>query len=120
MYLDTRLRCAGCGLRLGDGPPPARCAGCGADIAEVGTWSELEEWGRTRQRGRWRFLLLRVLFLTPGVLVVWAIHAWRGETDPAVYTRGLIFPVIGFVVGCVVWRGSEREYAAAGRRDDVT
>jgi hypothetical protein len=104
---------------LDDGPA-VRCGGCGADLAAVGTWSEVAEWGRTRRKGRWRFALRRSLWFCVVMSVPWAVRLYRGETDPLVYAFDLVWPVAGFVSAWVEWRVAEREYAAAGRRDGAT
>src|SRR5690606_3675372 len=53
--LSTKLRCRACGARLPDGDGRT-CPTCFSELADVGIWSELTEWGETRKKGRAHFI----------------------------------------------------------------
>ncbi len=114
-WLDPRVRCNHCGIPFAEGSA-AVCPGCGAALAEVGTQSELRDWGVTRQRGRRWFVWVRCVLGVGGFLALISCAttaAVRRSTDPVEY---LIFSVpwlVGwYVIGRLHWRGAEREYAA--------
>jgi hypothetical protein len=111
-WLDTRIRCNNCGTPFAE-QGIATCPECGADVNEVGTWSELREWGRTRQRGRVRFLFWWVLGwggLLAGIQC--GVLAWRGVSDWVVYSFTTLLPLAGYFAGRQVWKRAEHEYAA--------
>lgn len=112
-WLDPRVRCNRCGTPFAD-EPVAACPGCGADLAGVGTQSELRDWGAVRQRGPGRFIWRRWVLGWGGLLagLQCAVYAWWGEGDPVVYALTALWPVGGYVIGRQHWRGAEREYAA--------
>jgi hypothetical protein len=109
-WLDPRVRCHGCGAVLPPGEQ-TRCPTCAADLAQVGTWSELQEWGLTRQRGRLRFMCQRVALFGLGAVAACGVIAWRGDMHPVAYALTALWPVGGYVIGRLYWRGAEREYA---------
>ncbi len=110
-WLDPEVRCNNCGTRVA-AESLATCPQCGADLGAVGTQSELREWGRTRQRGRARFLWWSMLawFVVAGVQC--GVFAMRGITDPVVYTFSGVWPAAGYIIGRWKWRSAEREYDA--------
>jgi hypothetical protein len=113
--LSTQLRCKQCGTRLPE-PVPVECPNCQANLAEVGLWSELLEWGKTRQVGRARFVLTHVGYGGLVALGLSLISFFRGD-HLAVYVWWAIFFVIGgYFLGQWYWRAAEREYKAAAER----
>ncbi|MDA0833232.1 MAG: hypothetical protein O2955_06775 [Planctomycetota bacterium] len=61
--LSTKRRCHNCGFRLRD-DIAENCPNCYSHLAQVGVWSELYEWGITRQKGRAHFIWGASIFNT--------------------------------------------------------
>lgn len=118
-WFDPRIRCNRCGYPFAD-TGLKQCPSCQADLAEVGTTSEVEEWGRTRLRGRSRYIWVRSVLLWGGLLAVTSCGALaivRGSTDPVSYLLASVPWLIGgYVLGHVTWRVSEREYESLTAR----
>ncbi len=111
--LDPRVRCNRCGAPFAEGSAEV-CPSCGADLAVVGTWSELRDWGVTRQRGRAWFVWRRCVLGRGGLLagIQCAVHALWGEDDPVEYALAALWPISWYFFGLLHWREAEREYAA--------
>jgi hypothetical protein len=109
--LSTQLRCNRCGTKLPDEPVPC-CPRCGVELSQAGTWSEVKEWGTTRQLGRGRFIRRSVLQWGLITLVQCAAYAYRGETDPGVYASTTVWLAGGYVFGRWYWWWAERDFAA--------
>jgi hypothetical protein len=115
-WLDPRVRCNRCGAVLSGSQ--THCPSCAAELADVGTQSELREWDQIRRQGRARFVwgwafrggLVGAIFC--------AVYAWRGEDDPVLYALTALWPIGGYAIGRWHWRGAEREYATSvGRKE---
>jgi len=112
-WLDPRVRCTRCGAASADEATTV-CPVCDVDLTEAGTQCELRDWATTRQKGRARFVWRRWV-LGWGVLLAGLYcvgYAWRGEGDPVMYALTGLWPVGGYMIGMLFWRGAEREYAA--------
>jgi len=109
--LSPQLRCTHCGAKLPDEAHAGRCPGCGLELRQAGTWSEVQEWGRTRRLGRGRFIRRSVLRWGLLSVAQCVVLAYRGEADPGVYAAAALWLVGGYVFGWWYWRSAEREYA---------
>lgn len=112
--LSRQLRCKKCGSKLSDAELAA-CPNCQTALAETGVTSELIEWGKTRRKGRARYiaywvLIFGVIFpLSRDVMEMMRNRPldWRFE----IVTWGVPL-VMSYFVGWHLWRESEKEYAA--------
>jgi hypothetical protein len=114
-WLNPNVRCNCCGTQFAE-CSATQCPGCGADLARVGTRSELRDWGSTRRRGRGWFLWVRCVLGSGGLLALAgcvAIAVGRRSADPIDYVVASVpWLVAWYVIGEMWWRGAEREYAA--------
>jgi hypothetical protein len=117
--LNPQLRCNNCGARLRGGAVGA-CPTCHRDLAEIGAWSELQDWGKTRQVGFVRYVWLRWVLGWGGLLALGMSLGLflRGATPWPVYVWVVSSSLVaGFCLGWWYWQAAEREYHAAGEED---
>jgi hypothetical protein len=100
---------------------PAVCPACGRDLNQAGTWSQLAEWPKVRDRGFWRYVLVKGVLPWGllAVLVTFGTQVYLGKPMlgallAASWTFG------GFVYGLLCWTLAETEYAAAQERLGAT
>ncbi|MEX0725655.1 MAG: hypothetical protein WD065_05270 [Planctomycetaceae bacterium] len=113
--LSATLRCQNCGSRLSDGKV-GDCPRCHANLAEVGVWSELFEWGKTRQKGRTRYIWINCMLETGGLttfatilgLYLFGTKHWMAYAIPISLNLAGIY-----AFGCWHWRAAELQYQCA-------
>src|SRR5262249_41378751 len=113
--LDTRLRCDNCGARL-PANAVAECPNCHSDLAQVGVYSELLEWGKVRRAGRTRSVWQGWVLGWGGLLPLGMSLGFflRGDTPWPVYLWLVSASLIaGYFLGRWYWGAAEREYQAA-------
>jgi hypothetical protein len=115
MKLRTQLRCNHCGVQLPD-TAETECPGCHSDLAQVGIWSEVKEWGRTRKFGRARYIWLHGVLGGGGLLALGSSLglALRGDAPWLLYALAVSSSLVtGYILGWWHWRSAEREYEDA-------
>ena len=112
--LSSQLRCNRCGARL-PRDEVVRCPNCHSELAQVGVWSELLEWGRTRQIGRTRYVWHRWVLGRGGLLALGMSIGFILSRTPWPVYPFLVFMSLfgGYCVGRWYWRSAEQEYEAA-------
>jgi fatty acid desaturase len=119
--LSTQLRCKRCGAKVPNRETP-QCWSCRADLAEVGLWSELQEWTKTRQMGRKRFIWRRGVLGWGGVFALAMGLPYLFQGQPLVVFAWIVpyCLIAGFFLGKSYWRDAESEYSAAAEEHDRT
>ncbi|MBN9120397.1 MAG: hypothetical protein J0I06_14775 [Planctomycetes bacterium] len=87
------------------------------------TPKQIEQWAKTRQMGRTRFIWLRGVCgwgLTVGIawaVVMAAVQGW--DRLPILLALAVVgFPIGGYFFGVFTWRACEKRYEEATRDDD--
>src|SRR5262245_35939126 len=114
--LNTQLRCNRCGAKVPN-RETLQCWSCHANLAEVGLWSELQEWAQTRQMGRARFIWWRGVLGWGGAFALGLGLAYVFQGQPLLLF--FIVPyclIVGFFMGRSYWRHAESEYSAAAEQ----
>lgn len=113
--LSTQVRCNRCGARLSE-PRLAECPSCHSDLAQAGVWSELLEWGETRQMGRTRYVWLRGVLGHGGLMALGtSLGVLLFGDMPLLANIWLVGASLvgGYCLGRWYWQSAEREYQAA-------
>jgi hypothetical protein len=110
--MDLRPRCSRCLFQLLDPRSPV-CPFCQANVDEVGIWTELHEWAKTRQKGRARYVLMdglaMLLLMILSAPVAYFIRG-RFDAEEAVFFTGCHF-LAGLVGGWLIWKSNKKQFA---------
>src|SRR5687768_4327913 len=106
--LNTTLRCNHCGYSLPEGVV-SECPGCRADLTQVGVWSELLEWGKTRQIRRTRYIWRHGVLGWGGFMALfWSLVFFlRGAGWPFYLFLVALSLLGGYFLGWWHWRRAE-------------